>query len=211
MHTWQGTQTEGWWRVAFDKLHVPYDYISTQTVSRENDLRAKYDVIIFAPVGGSAAQIIQGMPMWGNPLPWKTTQLTPNLGKIDSTDDMRPGLGFSGVDRLKTFIEAGGLLIASEDTAEFAIQAGLAPGVFVAPRKNIKVVGSVLGGVVVGKSQPAAYGYSGNVAFYSANGMAFTVGNMSVNRHIETEMLRSRAPKSILCRSRLRSLGRQLL
>ena len=187
MHTWQGTQTEGWWRVAFDKLHVPYDYISTQTVSRENDLRAKYDVIIFAPVGGSAAQIIQGMPMWGNPLPWKTTQLTPNLGKIDSTDDMRPGLGFSGVDRLKTFIEAGGLLIASEDTAEFAIQAGLAPGVFVAPRKNIKVVGSVLGGVVVGKSQPAAYGYSGNVAFYSANGMAFTVGNMSVNRHIETE------------------------
>ena len=28
MHTWGGTQTEGWWREALDKLHVPYDYIS---------------------------------------------------------------------------------------------------------------------------------------------------------------------------------------
>ena len=51
MHTWLGTQTEGWWREAFDKLHVPYDYISTQTVAHNADLRSKYDVIIFAPVG----------------------------------------------------------------------------------------------------------------------------------------------------------------
>lgn len=28
LHTWIGTQTEGWWRQAFDFLHVPYDYIS---------------------------------------------------------------------------------------------------------------------------------------------------------------------------------------
>lgn len=187
LHTWLGTQTEGWWRVAFDKLHIPYDYISTQTVSRDNDLRSKYDVIIFAPVGGSSAQVIQGLPMWGNPLPWKTTELTPNLGKLDSTDDMRPGLGYSGVDHLKIFVEAGGLLITAEDTAELAIETGLAPGVFVAPRKNIKIVGSVIGGTVAGKNLPAAYGYSGNLAFYSANGMAFTVGNMIVNRHIETE------------------------
>ena len=25
MHTWGGTQTEGWWREALDKLHMPYD------------------------------------------------------------------------------------------------------------------------------------------------------------------------------------------
>jgi len=188
MHSWQATQTEGWWRMAFDKLHIPYAYISTQTVSRESALRENYDVIIFAPLGGSSAnQIIQGMPMWGNPLPWKKTELTPNLGLLDSTEDMRPGLGYSGVDHLKTFVESGGLLIAAEDTAEFAIQAGLAPGVFVAPRKNIKVVGSVLGGLPVDGSHPVAYGYFGNLAFYSAEGRAFTVGNMSVNRHIDTE------------------------
>lgn len=90
LHTWLGTQTEGWWRLAFDKTHVPYDYISTQTVAQTPDLRSRYDVIIFAPVGrASTQQVINGMPMWGNPLPWEKTDLTPNLGRIDSTPDMR--------------------------------------------------------------------------------------------------------------------------
>ena len=35
LHTWQGTQTEGWWRLGFDKQHVPYDYISTQVVAKD--------------------------------------------------------------------------------------------------------------------------------------------------------------------------------
>src|ERR1035438_7260391 len=44
MHTWLDTQTEGWWRYAFDAAGVPYDYISTQTVAGEQDLRAKYRI-----------------------------------------------------------------------------------------------------------------------------------------------------------------------
>ena len=56
MHTWLATQTEGWWRYAFDAAGVPYDYINTQTVSRHADLRVKYDVIVFAPVGGRRPQ-----------------------------------------------------------------------------------------------------------------------------------------------------------
>ncbi len=111
MHTWLATQTEGWWREAFDKIHVPYDYISTQTVAATPDLRSKYDVIIFAPVGrASTQQIVDGMPMWGNPLPWQKTDLTPNLGRIDSTPDMRPGLTYAGVDHLREFVTKGGLL-----------------------------------------------------------------------------------------------------
>ena len=51
MHTWLATQTEGWWRYAFDAEGMPFDYISTQTAANEEDLRAKYDVIVFAPVG----------------------------------------------------------------------------------------------------------------------------------------------------------------
>jgi hypothetical protein len=50
MHTWLATLTEGWWRYAFDTAGVPYDYISTQTVAKQEDLHAKYDVIVFAPV-----------------------------------------------------------------------------------------------------------------------------------------------------------------
>jgi hypothetical protein len=188
MHTWAGTQTEGWWREALDKLHVPYDYISTQTVSHEGDLRSKYDVIIFAPTGRSNTQsIVNGMPMWGNALPWEKTDLTPNLGRIDSTDDMRPGLGLDGVEHLKEFVQKGGLLITCEDTAQFAIDEGMAPGVFVNRGANVKVVGSVLAAQFVDRKSPVAWGYGDNLAVYSADGMAFTVGNMTVPRHIETE------------------------
>jgi hypothetical protein len=188
MHTWLYTQTEGWWRMAFDKLHIPFEYISTQTVAHEPNLRSRYDVIVFAPVAHtSARQIIDGLPMWGNPLPWQTTALTPNLGKLDSTSDMRPGLEFSGVAHLKDFVAQGGLLIASQDTAQFAIDQGFAPGVFVAPRKNLKVVGTVLSAIIVDKAQPLAYGYDAPFAVYSADGMAFNVGNQTVDRSLPTE------------------------
>ncbi len=187
MHTWLGTQTEGWWREAFDIFHVPFAYISTQTVSREADLRSKYDVIVFAPVGRSSTQqIVGGLPMWGNAVPWQKSSLTPNLGKLDSTDDMRPGLGEAGVAHLKEFVQKGGLLITSEDSAQFAIEEGMAPGVFVAPRRTLKVVGSVLNSAVVDNKNPLAYGFDAPVPLYSADGMAFTVSNLTVNRNILT-------------------------
>ena len=54
--------------------------------------------IVFGPGGGTGQGIIEGMPKWRNPMPWKNTPLTPNIGKEDSTDDMRPGLGLAGVE-----------------------------------------------------------------------------------------------------------------
>lgn len=178
MHTWLATQTEGWWRYAFDNAGVPYDYISTQTVAKQPDLRAKYDVIIFAPVGRASDQILNGIPMWGNPMPWQKTDLTPNLGVIDSTADIRPGLGYDGLANLKTFIEQGGLLITCEDTAQFAIEMGLAPGVSVAPHGDARVVGTVLNAVFVSPENPLAFGYGSGVPVMSANGMAFNVSNI---------------------------------
>ena len=181
MHTWTSTQTEGWWREAFDKLHIPYDYISTQTASREADLHSKYDVIIFAPLGyGGTRHIIDGLPMTGNPIPWQKTELTPNIGVLDSTEDMRPGLGFNGVEHLKKFVEAGGLFITAEDTAQFAIDEGMAPGVFSVDAKDLKVVGSVLSASVVDAKNPVAFGLTPDLAVYSADGMAFNVSNLTV-------------------------------
>ena len=178
MHTWLATQTEGWWRYAFDATGVPFDYISTQTVAKEDDLRAKYDVIIFAPVGRASAQdIINGMPMWNNAMPWQKSDLTPNLGRIDSTADIRPGLGYDGLAHLKKFVEQGGLLITCEDTAQFAIDTGLAPGVSVAPSADARVVGSVLNTVFVARDNPIAFGYDLNLPVISANGMVFNVSN----------------------------------
>ncbi len=178
MHTWLATQTEGWWRYAFDAAGVPYDYISTQTAARQEDLRAKYDVIVFAPVSRvSANDILNGMPQWNNAMPWKKTDLTPNLDHTDSTDDIRPGLGYDGLAHLKKFVEQGGLLITCEDTAQFAIETGLAPGVSIAPAADARVVGSVLNTVFVARDNPVASGYDLNVPVMSANGMAFNISN----------------------------------
>ena len=182
MHTWLATQTEGWWRYAFDTAGVPFDYISTQTVAKEDDLRNKYDVIIFAPVGrASSLDILNGTPTWNNAMPWQKTELTPNLGAIDSTADMRPGLGLDGLAHLKKFVEQGGLLITCEDTAQFAIDNGLALGVSVASGGDARVVGSVLNSVFVARDNPVAYGYGANVPVISANGLAFNVSN-TINR-----------------------------
>jgi hypothetical protein len=178
MHTWLATQTEGWWRYAFDAAGVPYDYINTQTAAGASDLRSKYDVIIFAPVGFSSTQaIINGIPMWNNAMPWQKSDLTPNLGRIDSTADIRPGLGYEGLAHLKEFVEKGGLLITCEDTAQFAIDTGLAPGVSAVPRGESRVVGTVLNTVFVDKDSPVAYGYGTGVPVISANGLAFTISN----------------------------------
>jgi hypothetical protein len=177
MHTWLGTQTEGWWRLAFDKAGIPFSYLSTQAIAAEDDLRGKYDVIIFAPVGRASSQdILNGMPMWGNALPWEKSETTPNLGLLDSTADMRPGLGYTGLTHLKSFVEKGGLLITCEDTSQFAIDTGLAPGVSVAP-SDARVVGSILNSVFVAPSSPIANGYGATLPVISANGMVFNVSN----------------------------------
>ena len=178
MHTWLATQTEGWWRYAFDATGVPFETISTQTAAKQDDLRSKYDVIVFAPVGrASTLEILDGIPQWHNAMPWQKSELTPNLGVIDSTTDIRPGLGYEGLAHLKKFMEEGGLLITCEDTAQFAIETGLAPGVGVAPRGDARVSGTVLNTVFVSPGNPVAFGYGAGVPVISANGLAFTVSN----------------------------------
>lgn len=178
MHSWLSTQREGWWRLAFDEAGVPYDYINVQTAAATADLRSKYDVIVFAPVGGaSPEQIIQGLPMYGNATPWQKTALTPNLGRLDHTTDTRPGLGYSGVEHLRNFVAHGGLLITCEDTAQFAISTGLAPGVSVAPKGDARVVGSVLRTALVASANPIAWGLTDPPPVLSDSGMVFNVSN----------------------------------
>ena len=179
MHTWLSTQSEGWWRLEFDRLKIPYEYISTQTAYKTADLRAKYDVIVFAPgVRGNPQTIVSGMPMYGNPLPWKVTQLTPNLGKTDETDDMRPGLGWAGVEHLQEFVNKGGLLITANDTTNFAVAFGFAPGVSIGASTRLKVTGSALRSKLVDAASPIAYGYRDNLAIFASNPPVFGLTNI---------------------------------
>jgi hypothetical protein len=180
MHTWLSTQLEGWWRQTLDSLGIPYDYISTEVAAQSDNLNSKYDVVLFAPLGfsGDPLTIVRGMPMdWGNPLPWKTTPETPNLGKIDSTDDMRPGLGFVGVTHLQDFVKRGGVLVTAEDTSNFATSLGLTQGVSVASSRSMKIVGSVLRTQIVDAASPIAYGYGDKLSVYCSSGLILNLSN----------------------------------
>ncbi|HEY8833868.1 MAG TPA: hypothetical protein VIM21_15325, partial [Gemmatimonadaceae bacterium] len=177
MHTWLNTQTEGWWRQAFDFLHIPYDYISVQDVAANPNLNAKYDVILFPPGGGSPQSIVAGMPMWRNPMPWKKTDLTPNIG-VDETDDIRPGLGLKGVDNLAAFVRSGGVLVAVENTASLAVNFGLTSGVSTNQPPRLHVVGSLLRTKVVDDASPITYGIRDSLAVYSDDGSSFSITNV---------------------------------
>lgn len=177
MHTWLSTQDEGWWRLEFDKYKVPFDYISTQDVAQNPTLRAKYDVIVFAPVGRPPQQIVSGLPMFGNALPWKKSDLTPNLGRIDETEDMRPGLGWMGLQHLQMFVQQGGLLITANDTANFAITFNLANGVSTASPQRLRAPGTVVRSKMVDAASPIAYGYNDNLAIFYSSGPIFNVSN----------------------------------
>jgi hypothetical protein len=80
VHSWINTQNEGWYRIEFDRYKIPYTYISDQVLRDTSSLRERFDVIIYPPVGGSAQQVVAGLPMRGDPVPWKQSELTPNFG-----------------------------------------------------------------------------------------------------------------------------------
>jgi hypothetical protein len=175
MHTWLRTQDEGWWRIALDSMNVPYTYISTQDAARTPNLREKFDVLVFPPAGSAPADIVNGLPP-GPPLPWKKTALTPNLGGIDETDDMRPGLGMTGVANVQRFVEDGGLLITARDTSVWAVQYGLARWVRTIEPRNLKARGSILETNVVEKKSPIVSGYDNTIPVYFAGTPIFDVG-----------------------------------
>ena len=174
LHTWLSTQDDGWFRLAFEDLKLPYSYISTQVAAAEPDLRSHYDVIVFPPAGGTPQQIVNGLPP-GPPLPWKKTALTPNLG-VDETDDMRPGLGFSGVANLARFVEEGGLLVTVQDSAQWAAELGLARWVRAVETPKVKARGSLLKAEFVDRSSPVAWGYDDSVPVYFDGSFVLEVG-----------------------------------
>jgi hypothetical protein len=175
MHTWLTTQDEGWWRLALESMKIPYEYISTQDASRTPNLRERFDVILFPPVGRvSSPELVNGYPP-GPPLPWKKTDLTPNLG-VDETDDMRPGLGLSGVENLTRFVEEGGLLVTSRDTAVWAAEYGLARWVRVVDTNKLKAPGTVVQAKVDDKKSAIVTGYDDTVPLYFSGSPVFRVG-----------------------------------
>jgi hypothetical protein len=177
MHTWQNTQTEGWLRIALDECGIPYDYISVHAARDSAKLRDKYDVIIFGPSSPDPLSVLSGLS-GDKPLPWKKTELTPNIGVVDSTDDMRGGLELDGVLHLRDFVKDGGVFITIGNSSALPIQFGLAPGLSIRDTPNLWARGGVFKAEVSDRTSPLGYGYDDTLGIYFSQSPVFGAGGM---------------------------------
>jgi hypothetical protein len=184
LHTWVNTQNEGWYRLMLDEAQVPYDYISDAVVRATPNLKSKYDVIVFPPVTSSLGTLINGVRKrtladgsdFGGPIPWKNSEITPNMAMSpDQTDDIRGGLGFEGLINLKKFIEDGGVFIPISAGAALPIELGMIEGVSIATTPQLQARGSIVNATVDDRHSPIAYGYDDNVAVYFNQSPVFRV------------------------------------
>ena len=176
VHTWTNTQNEGWFRIEFDRLQIPYTYISDQVIRNTPNLREKFDVLIFPPVGGSAQTIVNGMPMRGDPIPWKASTVTPNFAQSpDQTDDMRGGMSVIGVANLQKFIENGGLFITIGGVSQIPIDYGITSGVSIQPAERLQARGSIYNATFADRKSPIAYGYDAGLPIYFSQSPLFQV------------------------------------
>lgn len=162
LHSWRRTQDEGWVRGTLDHYGVPYTYFADKLVA-EGNLRARFDVIIYPHVGGSAQQHIEGIAMTGElPLPYRRSPETPNLGGIDEADDIRGGMGWEGLVELANFVRAGGMLLVEGSTAAIMPEYNVTSGINLVSPDGLVAPGSVHRGIIADKTSPIVYGYAGD-------------------------------------------------
>jgi len=114
-------------------------------------------------VGGTAQSQVNGMPKTGTtPLPYRKSDTTPNLGSLDSSDDIRGGMGLEGLLELVKFVQAGGTLITEGSTTTIFPEYGITTGVTVESPAQLFVRGSILRGRFADMKSPIAYGYATN-------------------------------------------------
>src|SRR5882672_541348 len=176
LHTWTNTQNDGWFRVEFDRLQIPYSYISDQVIRDTPNLKEKFDGIIFPPVGGSAQAIVGGIPMRGAPIPWKGSDVTPNMGiGPDQSDDIRGGMTLRGVLNLQKFVEDGGVFIPITNCTRIAVDYGLVSGVSIQESRTLQARGSVYNATFADRRSPIAYGYAETLPIYFNQAPLFQV------------------------------------
>jgi len=165
MHTWSNAQSEGWLRLGLDEYAIPYDYISVQDVRDEPNLIDKYDVIVMGPSSDDALSILYGVT-GDQPLPWRSSELTPNLGAQDETDDMRGGLELEGILNLANFVKAGGTFITIANSSSLPTHFGLTPGIGIKQTPDLWARGGVFRVQLKDKQSPLAYGYGDELGVY---------------------------------------------
>ena len=209
VHTWVATpQDAGWWRFAFDHIGIPYTYLSEQDLAA-TDLD-QFDVIIMPRTRANPQTLVQGRSMLGDPIPWKKSARYPSLGVIDETDDVRRGMGYEGVENLKSFIERGGVFITEGQTAAFPIDMGITRRVSIRRTRSLLARGSVLSTHISDSTSPISYGYGTDLPAYFSQSPVFSV-DTSDGGSASPDWLRDRIWRQEMPRVILRFAKKDLL
>src|SRR5947208_522726 len=134
------------------------------------------------PMGGGGAAglsaAIRGLPMRGNAMPWKNSPETPNFSAsgLDATEDIRGGLGYTGLSNLEQFVRDGGLLVAAQTSAALPVAGGMTDMVNVSDARTMQAPGSVVLSHIDDKTSPIAYGYDDKLYVYFRQCPVITVG-----------------------------------
>jgi hypothetical protein len=117
--SWRANMDEGWTRYVFDTLGVPYTTMHNdafkpgrKSKGKTVDLRAAYDVIIFAD---ESADIIKT----GKPSP---TSERARFFTSNYPPEYEGGIEKEGVDALKAFVEAGGIMVTLNGACELGMK-----------------------------------------------------------------------------------------
>src|SRR5258708_28881823 len=117
--------------------------------------------------------------MRGEPIPWKGSKLTPNIGlSPDQSDDIRGGMGLAGVANLRRFVEEGGLFIAIQGVSRLPIEMGMLNDVSVDESRTLVTAGSIFNSRFVDRKSPIAYGYEETLAIYFSQSPLFKIAKI---------------------------------
>jgi hypothetical protein len=158
--SWQNTQELGWYRFTFDKFGIPYDLIFNDRVVK-GDLQKDYDVIVMAMQQVGCAQVMA--PKAARPQPYKKSDKYKFLGMYGETDDMSGGFGKAGVDAFAKFFDAGGTLIAINQSMRFPIDFGFAKTADTENLQGITAQRPLITAQIVKTDSEIFYGYKDTI------------------------------------------------
>src|SRR4029077_9320862 len=79
---------------------------------------------------------------------------------LDSSDDIRGGMGIEGLAELVKFVEQGGLLVTEGSTATIFPEYGITSGITLEQPATLFVRGSILRSQITDARSPIVYGYA---------------------------------------------------
>jgi hypothetical protein len=114
--SWRGNMDEGWTRYVLDDMGIPYATIHNDAFKaakdKKVDLKAAYDIIVFAD---ESSDIIKT----GKP---SQTSERARFFMSNYPPEYEGGIEKEGVDALKAFVEAGGILVTLNGSCELAFK-----------------------------------------------------------------------------------------